>query len=116
MHQGQIIDTHMHLWDTANGYAWLPQLANGALNRNFFGKDYLEMTKGVPISQMVHVECGGFPHNPVLETKWVQEQADLYGFPHAIIAFAQLNSPDVEITLKGHKQYPNLRGIRMALN
>jgi predicted TIM-barrel fold metal-dependent hydrolase len=23
MYSGPIIDTHMHLWDLANGYAWL---------------------------------------------------------------------------------------------
>jgi predicted TIM-barrel fold metal-dependent hydrolase len=116
MYQGQIIDTHMHLWDTANGYAWLPHLAQGALNHNFLIEDYLTMSQSVPISQMVHVECGGFPHNPVLETKWVQEQADLYGCPQAITAFAQLNADAVERTLKGHLEYPNLRCIRMPLN
>ncbi|MBS0650953.1 MAG: amidohydrolase family protein [Verrucomicrobia bacterium] len=116
MYEGKIIDTHMHLWDTANGYSWLPQLANGVLNHNFSAEDYLKMSKDLPISQMIHIECGGFPENPVLETKWVQEQAERYGFPHAIIAHAQLHSPDVENTLKGHKHYPNLRGIRMALN
>jgi predicted TIM-barrel fold metal-dependent hydrolase len=116
MYQGQIIDTHMHIWDTANGYEWLPHLANGALNHNFFMPDYLKMSQHQPISQMVYVECGGFPQNPVLETKWVQEQADRYGAPQAIAAFVQLDSPEAEKTLKGHSQYPNLRSIRMPLN
>lgn len=116
MYQGQIIDTHMHIWDTANGYEWLPKLAGGVLNHNFFIHDYLEMSKHQPISQMVYVECGGFPQNPVLETKWVQQQADLYGSPQAIVAFAKLDSADLENVLKGHSQYPNLRAIRMPLN
>lgn len=116
MYEGQIIDTHMHLWDTANGYDWLPILANGALNHNFFMPDYFEMSKNQPISQMAHVECGGFPQNPALETKWVQAQADRYGAPQAIGAFAKLDSDDVETVLKTHLQYPNFRGIRMPLN
>jgi predicted TIM-barrel fold metal-dependent hydrolase len=116
MYQGQVIDTHMHIWDTANGHDWLPNLAGGVLNHNFFMKDYLEMSKHQSISQMVYVECGGFPGNPALETKWVQEQADRYGGPQGIIAYAKLDSPEVEKVLKGHSQYPNLRGIRMALN
>ena len=116
MYEGPIIDTHMHLWDIANGYKWLPHVAKGALNHNFLVKDYLEMSKGTPISQMIHIECGGFPDNPVLETKWVQEQADRYGCPQGIAAFAQLNRADVEKTLKGHLEYPNLRSIRMPLN
>lgn len=116
MYQGQIVDTHMHIWDTANGYDWLPKVANGLLDHNFFMKDYLKMSQHQPISQMVYVECGGFPQNPVLETKWVQQQADRYGGPQAIVAYAKLDSPDVEKMLKGHSQYPNLRGIRMPLN
>lgn len=115
-YQGQIIDAHMHLWETVNGYEWLPKIAEGALNHNFFMRDYLEMAKGEAISQSVYIECGGFPHNPVLETRWVQEQADLYGGPQAIIGFAELDSPDFEKILKGHLQYPNFRGIRMPLN
>lgn len=116
MYQGQIIDTHMHLWETANGYLWLPSVAKGALNHNFLMRDYLAMSKHFPISQMVHVECGGFPQNPVLETKWVQNQADRYGGPQGICAFVKLDSPDSEKMLKSHSQYPNLRSIRMPLN
>jgi predicted TIM-barrel fold metal-dependent hydrolase len=116
MYQGQIIDAHMHLWDIKNGYSWLPILGEGKFHHNFFMPDYLKMCKNQPISQMVHVECGGFPHNPVLETEWVQQQADRHGGPQAIIAYAKLDTPNVEEILKGHSQFPNLRGIRMPLN
>lgn len=115
-YHGQIIDTHMHLWDTANGYEWLPKILDGALNSNFLMEDYFEMAKNQNISQMVHIECGGFPQNPVLETRWVQEQADKYGCPQGIIGFAELDSPDINKVLKEHAQYPNFRGIRMPLN
>ena len=116
MYKGQIIDTHMHLWDPANGHDWLPHLANGVLNHRFLLPDYLEMSKHQAISQMVHIECGGFPHHPVLETKWVQEQADRFGSPQGIVSFAKLDAPDAEKIIKGHLQYPNFRAIRMPLN
>ncbi len=116
MYSGQIIDTHMHLWDIANGYAWLSVIAEGRLPRRFYMSDYLKMSRNQSLSQMVHIECGGFPHNPVLETKWVQEQADLYGGPQAIAAFVPLETSEAEAILRGHVQYPNLRSIRMSLN
>lgn len=106
----------MHIWDKANGYEWLPHLADGALNHNFFMPDYLKMAQNQPISQMVSIECGGFPQNPVLETKWVQEQADRYGGPQGIAAFVKLDSADAEKILRGHSHYPNLRSVRMPLN
>lgn len=116
MYRGQIIDTHMHLWDVSNGYEWLPDFANGALNKNFLMPDYLSMAERQCVSGTVHIECGGFPGNPARETEWVQRQADRYGGPQAIIGFAKLDSPDLEQTLKDHCQYPNFRGIRMPLN
>jgi len=115
MYSGQIIDTHMHLWDIANGYAWLSHVPKGLPDR-FFMNDYLKMSQHQPISQMVHIECGGFPHNPVLETQWVQSQADLYGGPQAIAAFVPLDSTEAAMILRGHAQYPHLRSIRMPLN
>lgn len=116
MYQGQIIDTHMHIWDLANGYEWLPKLAGGLLNDNFLIPDYLAMSQNHFISQMVFIECGGFFQNPVLETKWVQQQADLYGCPQGIVAFAKLDRDDIGKVLESHRQYPNVRGIRMPLN
>ena len=112
----EIIDTHMHIWDKANGYTWLPDIANGALNHNFLVEDYQKMARNQPISQTIYIECGGFPNDPVLETKWVQEQADRYGIPNGIIGFVKLDASDAESQLKRHLEYPNLRGIRMPLN
>jgi predicted TIM-barrel fold metal-dependent hydrolase len=44
MYEGQIIDTHMHLWDTVNGHAWLPSFAKGSARQS-----QLEASKaGVP--------------------------------------------------------------------
>lgn len=116
MYSGQIIDTHMHLWDRENGYSWLDVVAEGRLPKRFSLSDYLEISRNVPISAMVHIECGGFPQNPVLETDWIQKQADLSGFPQAIIGFVPLDSDQAENLIQGHLQYPNFRGIRMPLN
>lgn len=115
LYTGPIIDTHMHLWDIKNGYAWLAHMPKG-LPQRFEMNDYLKMSEHQPISQMVHIECGGFPQNRVLETKWIQEQADLYGGPQAIAAFVPLDAAQAETMIKGHLHYRNLRSIRMPLN
>jgi predicted TIM-barrel fold metal-dependent hydrolase len=125
MYSGPIIDTHMHLWDLANGYAWL----NGpdpnferlighyeALRRNFIASDYDALTRGHKVLKSVHIQAFGFPENPVGETAWLQAQADHHGYPHGIVAFANLSDPNVEDTLRKHRAYRNVRGIRMPLN
>ena len=55
MYYGPIVDSHMHLWDLANDYAWLskPDPAfermigkYDSLRRNFLVADYIALTRG----------------------------------------------------------------------
>lgn len=125
MYDGNIIDTHMHLWDLKNDYPWLetsvPALEYmggnyDSLKRNFLVPDYLALTKSHRVTKSVHLEAFGFQGNPVAETAWLQQQADQYGFPHGIVAHADLHHPEIDTLLKQHCEYPNVRGMRMALN
>ncbi len=125
MYSGPVIDTHMHLWDLANGYDWLSH--NDAnferlfgnydpLKRNFLAPDYAAMIRDCRVVKSVHVQAFGFPDHPVGETAWLQGQAEQYGYPQGIVAYANLTDPDVEETLRQHCASANMRGIRMPLN
>jgi predicted TIM-barrel fold metal-dependent hydrolase len=125
MYTGPIIDSHMHLWDLANGYAWLsncdPNMERlfgnyDSLRKDFLVPDYMRLTSGFNVVKSVHVQAFGFPNNPAGETQWLQEQADQYGYPHGIVAYADLADPGVEETLQQHCERANARGIRMPLN
>lgn len=125
MYNDNIIDTHMHLWDLRNNYPWLmsnvPTLIRlggnyDKLKHSFLAEDYIKESQKQKITKSIHIEAFGFKGNPVLETQWLQKQADQCGFPHGIIARAELHEPDIKTILKQHCQYPNVRGIRMALN
>jgi hypothetical protein len=43
----------------------------------------------------------------------MQGQADQYGYPQGIVAYADLTHPDVEEMLCQHCTCANMRGIRM---
>jgi len=125
MYSGPVIDTHMHLWDLANGYAWLsqedPNLARlfgnyDPIRRDFIARDYVSMTRNCRVVKSVHVQAFGFPDHSAGETAWLQGQADQYGYPHGIVAYANLTHPDVAETLRQHCASANVRGIRMPLN
>ncbi len=116
MYNGPIVDTHMHIWDLNHPPVWLKRLSGGVLNHRFEVPEYLKMCQNQPISHSVHIECGGFPQNRVLETKWVQQQADKFGFPQGIAAFAPLADPHVEQILEQQLECRNLKTIRMPLN
>ena len=117
------IDSHHHLWDlTANHFPWLvgpPVEAHFGpyekIRKNYLVGDYLNDIRGQAIVKSVHIEAGCDPSDPVKETRWLQAQADAHGFPHGIVAHANLAADDVQAVLEAHCRFPNVRGIRMMM-
>jgi predicted TIM-barrel fold metal-dependent hydrolase len=116
-----IIDPHHHLWDLEhNRYPWLqtrplaPRLEGDIepIAKTYGIEDYLADVQNQSVVKSVHVECGWDPDDPVGESAWLQSVADKYGFPHGIVARAELDAPDIEKILAGQAQYKNVRGIR----
>jgi predicted TIM-barrel fold metal-dependent hydrolase len=116
-----LIDPHHHLWDLEhNPYPWLqtrplaPRLEGDIepIAKTYIIEDYLADVRNQNVVKSVHVECGWDPDHPVGETAWLQSVADKYGFPHGIVARAELDAPDIAKILAGHAQSKNVRGIR----
>ncbi len=116
-----IIDAHHHLWDLeAHRYPWLsgpPVEAHFGpyerIRKNYLVDDYRGDVRGQHVVKSVHVEAGADPADAVGETAWLQAQADGHGYPHAIVAYANLAAPDVRGVLEAHRRFPNVRGVRM---
>ena len=121
------VDAHHHLWDLeANHYPWLtpgegpPPFPNfESLCRNYLVAEFRADTARQSIVKSVHVQAEHDEADPVRETAWLQSVADRPesgGFPHAIVAFADLSEHGVEKILEGHCAHRNMRGIRQMLN
>ena len=121
------IDAHHHIWDlSAPRYPWLQQGPprqrvygdSAPLRRDYLISDYKADIRGFNVVKSVYLQCGWDPADPVGETRYVQtiHESDLDGFPHAIVAHADLDSPDVEDVLRAHCESPLMRGIRMLLS
>jgi predicted TIM-barrel fold metal-dependent hydrolase len=119
------VDAHQHFQDIENHhYPWLcdaerPAQLEGDLSpirRNYLPADYLADMASVRLIKSVHVQNGWDPRNPTGETRWLQGLADAHGFPHAIVAFADLADASAEAQLEAHCAFPNTRGIRQILN
>lgn len=122
-----IIDAHHHLWDLdTNHYPWLkgPMDDRGwgdwsMLRRNYLVADFLADGRNQGLEKSVHVQANFDPSNPVGETEWldrVAQQPASRGFPHGIVAYANLAAPDAERVLEAHARFPRVRGIRQVLN
>ena len=116
-----VVDAHQHFWDLERNY--LPWLCDeevvpfrygdySALRRNYLPRDYLRDAAGHDVVKTVYVETEWDPRDFVGETRWLQEIIADTGLPHAIVAGARLDAPDVEAVLAGHTAFPQVRGIR----
>jgi predicted TIM-barrel fold metal-dependent hydrolase len=123
----ETIDAHHHLWDlSALRYPWLldPEGEGifgsyDAIRRDYPLAEYHADGARQNVVKSVHVQAEADPADPVAETRWLQSLADKPGsggFPHAIVAFADLLADDVDRVLAAHCAFPNVRGIRQILN
>ena len=117
------IDAHHHLWDLDhNLYPWLresgaPRMYGNydAMRRNYLIDDFIADSAPHRVVKSVHVQANWNPDDSLGETRWCQSVADGHGFPHAIVAHANLADPDVEQMLCAHRESVNVRGIRQIL-
>ena len=122
------VDAHVHFYDMSHPdlfYAhWQPDVDPPMIGkqmrklgeRNFLAEDFIALTRqpriALNVTKAVHVQAAIGSTDPVKETEWLQAAFDRTGYPHAIVAYADLRDPDVERVLERHCAYPNTRGIR----
>jgi len=120
----ELVDGHHHLWDlTAVNYPWL----NATGVRRFFGDPTpIQRNYGVAdlradaaplrIIGSVHIQVGCAPGSEVEETRFLERSAVHDGLPTAIVAAADLLSPDLGKMLQQHLTASSrVRGIRQII-
>jgi len=124
MEDHPIIDPHFHIWDLdKHYYPWLSDGVKpsafgdyGAINKTYLIQDFLADAKNQNLVKAVHLDVGYDPRDPAGETRWLQQVADVHGFPHGIVGYADLCKADVGDLLDEHMSYANFRGIRQSMN
>jgi predicted TIM-barrel fold metal-dependent hydrolase len=117
-----VVDAHHHIWRQAD----LPWLV-GPMQPRIFGpyepirRDYpIEEFRadlaGLGVAKSVYVQTNWVPAAYEDEAAWVQRTADRTGWPHAIVAYADMNADDARPQLDRLSRYPLVRGVRMQLH
>jgi predicted TIM-barrel fold metal-dependent hydrolase len=123
---GHVVDTHFHLWDLEeNYYPWLTDKVQtrvigeyAAIRRNYLVADFLADAASSGVTKGVHIQAEHDPADPVRETRWLQHVADTpasQGFPHGIVAFADMAASNAAEVIEAHCEYRNVRGVRQLL-
>ncbi|MDA0341842.1 MAG: amidohydrolase family protein [Proteobacteria bacterium] len=117
-----IIDAHHHFWDLSLAkHPWLDGrrvIKNfrygdyAAIRKDYLLEDYRRDCAGHDVVKTVYVETEWDPSDPVGETAWVQRYHDRTGFPHAVVAPAWFDRPDISEVLAGHAGFPLIRSVR----
>lgn len=117
-----IVDAHHHLWNLGEvRYPWLtdeiePNFMFGdyaELRRNYLPTDYLQDSADQRVVATVHCEAEADRADPVAETRWLAEQHARYGFPNALVVWANLVDADCAAQLEAHLAASKLvRGVR----
>ena len=117
-----IVDGHHHIWRQAD----LPWLV-GPMQPRIFGPyepirrdypidEYRADIDGLGVVKSVYVQTN-WPRDAYEdEAAWVQRTADRTGWPHAIVAYADVSADDVRPQLDRLSRYPLVRGVRMQLH
>ena len=117
-----IIDAHHHIWRLANT-PWLrgpsvPRIFGeyDPLRRDYAAEEFVPTVRACGVTQSVYVQVNVAPGAEIEEVQWVQSVADIHGFPHGIIGYADLSSPTLDSTLTQQSTCTNFRGIRQQLH
>ena len=120
----QFVDAHVHFYDMQHpelfyGH-WQPGVPHPFLGwqiqklaeRSYFAEDYIAETRNANVTKAIHVQAAIDTKDPVEESEWLQQAANRTGFPHGIVAYADLRDPGVEAVLERHCEFASMRGIR----
>jgi predicted TIM-barrel fold metal-dependent hydrolase len=120
-YNGPVIDTHHHIW-LRKDVAWLAEPPIPRMFGDYFGirrdypvEEFMLDVQPQGVTKSVHVTANWGPARALDETRWLQSIADKHGFPHGIVANADLTDSDLDAMLKAQKQFPNMRGVRQML-
>jgi len=117
-----MIDAHHHIW-LRKDLPWLhgperPRIfgPHAPLRRDYPIEEFLADLEGSGVGKSVHVQANWAPERGADEAAWVQSVADETGWPHAIVAHADMTAPNVRPALDRLSRHPLVRGIRQQFH
>jgi L-fuconolactonase len=117
-----IVDSHFHIWRQAD-LPWLqgpmvPRIFGPyeAIRRDYDIDEYRAAVEGAGVSKAIYVQTNWAKSDFEAEAAWVQETAHETGWPHGIVAYADMTVADVRPQLDRLARYPLVRGVRMQLH
>ena len=117
-----MIDSHHHIWRQQD-LPWLlgpeqPRIFGSyySIKRDYLIDEYLRDVSSAGIEKSVYVQANWSPNWAADEAAWVQSVADEYGWPHAIVGYADFTTAQVRSQLDKLAECDLMRGVRQQLH
>jgi predicted TIM-barrel fold metal-dependent hydrolase len=119
--QVPFFDTHVHFWDhSVPGFVWawldpsFQQFGETHLldAPRFTAPEFRQECEGAGVAGLVHVNATAPLPDPSAETAWLDQMADVHGWPNAIVGACQLASADAPDLMRRHARWSRMRGVR----
>jgi predicted TIM-barrel fold metal-dependent hydrolase len=117
-----VVDAHHHVWRQAD-LPWLlgpmqPRIFGPyePIRRDYPMSEFLADIAGTGVTRSVYVQANWAKDLYAEEAAWVQAVADETGWPHAIVAYADLTVDDARPQFNRLAEVPLVRGVRMQLH
>jgi predicted TIM-barrel fold metal-dependent hydrolase len=118
------IDPHFHVWELERfTYHWLTDNTGphtgvlgpyGMIRVDWPMERMVREWYGSNVIKTVHVEADYNGPDPVEETVWLDGIADVYGYPHGLVVYCDIEQPGSEALLERHlAASERVRGIRI---
>lgn len=118
----RVIDAHHHIWRRAD-LPWLlgpsqPRIfgAYDAIKRDYPIEEYLRDISGTDVAKSVYVQANWPPNWFMDEVRFVEAAHQRTGWPHAIVAFADMRQDDARADLDRLAIAPLVRGVRHQMH
>ncbi len=106
-----ITDAHVHFWNTESlHYPWLDEVP--AIKRTFGLADYEAATSGIPVSDMIFLQCECLPAEYLAEVDYITALAEKEPRIRGIVSYFPLEAPDAEEQLRVLMRNKLVKGIR----
>ncbi len=117
-----IVDAHFHVW-RQDDLPWL----KGPMQPRIFGpyepirrdypmSEYLDDIAGTGVTKSVYVQANWPTDRAEDEAAWIESLIAETGWPHGLVAYADMGAEDVRPALDRLARFPHLRGIRQQFH
>ena len=118
----RLVDAHHHIWRQAD-LPWLqgpsvPRIFGDydPVKRDYPIEEFLADIEGTGVAKSVYVQANWAPDRGIDEAAWVAATAERSGWPHAIVAYADMTVADVRPALDALAALPLVRGVRQQFH